>query len=344
MLTAALAGAGAAAIATAAGTRGLIGLLRSKGIVDVPNIRSSHSTPTPRGGGVAIVAGALVGMAVQAWLWRAPTPGALFWIGLGGIIATGFADDRLDLPAAARLLLQCLFAAVVLRGGLVLTRLPAPEPFDIPLGAAAGWAVTLLWVVGVTNIYNFLDGIDGYAAVQGMIACLALVLMLMSSAVAPLLAAFAGACAGFLVYNWHPAKIFMGDTGSTTLGFLVAVSPLHAGAETRHTAVLMGAMTVWFFVSDGAYTLLRRAFRGERFWQPHRTHLYQLWTAAGFRHDQVVRRTGAAAVLLAALATAAFHAGRTLFVWLVLILAVLSFAFYRHKVEALSRARRVVTR
>lgn len=343
MLTAALAGAGFAAVAAAVGTRGLIGLLRSKGVVDVPNPRSLHTTPTPRGGGVAIVAGALVGMALQSGLWQAPAPGTPFWIGLGGIIATGFADDLLDLPAAARLLLQCLFAAVVLRSGLVLTRLPAPEPFDIPLGAAAGWAITLLWVVGVTNIYNFLDGIDGFAAAQGFIACLALLLMLMSSAVAPLLAAFAGACAGFLAYNWHPAKIFMGDSGSTTLGFLIAVSPLHAGAEHRHLAVLMGAMTVWFFVADGAYTFIRRAVRGERFWQAHRTHLYQLLAAAGFRHDQVVRRVGVAAALLAVLATAAFHSGRASFVWLVLILAVLGFAAYRHKVEALSRARRLVT-
>lgn len=333
MLTAAFAGTAAAVMAGAAGTRLVIGLLRRRGVLDMPNARSSHGVPTPRGGGVAIAAGALAGLAIQVWLFGASGPGLPLLLALAGIVATGFADDVMGLSAAARLILQGIFAAIVLRSVGVIERMPLPEPLDIALAPPVGWMLSLMWIVGVTNIYNFLDGIDGYAAVQGITACLALALMQMSPMVTPLLVAAGGACAGFLFYNWHPARIFMGDAGSTGLGFLIAASPLYAGTEVRHHAVLVAALAIWFFVSDGVYTLARRAMRGERFWQPHRTHLYQLFAAAGFRHDQVVRRVGSAAAALAVLAAAAFHASHALFSWLVIALAVLGFLFYRWRVE-----------
>lgn len=335
MLTAAIAGILAAAVTGAAGTRFVMGLLRKRGVLDLPNARSSHGAPTPRGGGVAIAAAALAGLAVQVWLFGGHTPGLPLGIALFGIIAVGFADDVVGLPAAARLMLHAIFAAVALRGVGVVERLPLPEPLDLPVAPAAGWILSLIWIVGVTNIYNFLDGIDGYAALQGIIACLAIAIMQLSPQITPLLVAAAGACAGFLLYNWHPAKIFMGDAGSTALGFLIAVSPLHAGAGVRHHAVLVTALIIWFFVSDGAYTLARRAMRGERFWQPHRTHLYQLFAAAGHRHDQVVGRVGSASVALAALAAAAYHASHAFFSWLVIGLAVLGFLFYRWRVEGM---------
>jgi UDP-N-acetylmuramyl pentapeptide phosphotransferase/UDP-N-acetylglucosamine-1-phosphate transferase len=333
MLTAAIAGTLAAATTAAAGTRLVMGLLRRRGVLDMPNARSSHGVPTPRGGGVAIAAGALAGLAVQVWLFGVSSPGLPLVLALAGIVAVGFADDVVGLPAAARLILQGIFAAVVLRGVGVVERLPLPEPLDVPLAPVVAWTLSLMWIVGVTNIYNFLDGIDGYAAVQGITACLALALMQLSPLITPLLVAAGGACAGFLLYNWHPARIFMGDAGSTALGFLIAASPLYAGTEVRHQAVLITALTIWFFVSDGVYTLARRAMRGERFWQPHRTHLYQLFAAAGLRHDQVVRRVGSASAALAVLAAAAFHASHALFSWLVIALAVLGFLFYRWRVE-----------
>jgi UDP-N-acetylmuramyl pentapeptide phosphotransferase/UDP-N-acetylglucosamine-1-phosphate transferase len=343
MLVGALLGAMVALVATAAFTRYLIGYLRASRLLDVPNERSSHSVPTPRGAGIAIIAGALAGVLLQVLVWDAALPAAPFWISLGGVAAVGWVDDRYDLSPGLRLALQGLCAAVAVSSGCLLSRLPTPAPLDLPVSAFAGWGLSWLWLVGMTNIFNFLDGIDGYAAVQAVIACAALLFMQLSPALTPVLVAVAGGCLGFLLYNWHPAKIFMGDVGSTTLGFLIALTPLQAGDETRHFAVLMTALTVWFFVTDGAYTLIRRALRGERVWKPHRTHLYQLYAAAGYRHDHVVIRLGLAAAALATLATISYHARHSGLSWLVVLLAVLSFAVYRRKVEAMSGNRRPVT-
>jgi UDP-N-acetylmuramyl pentapeptide phosphotransferase/UDP-N-acetylglucosamine-1-phosphate transferase len=227
-----------------------------------------------------------------------------------------------------KLAAQSVCAALAVEGAGALSRLPLPAPLDLAVGPAAGWALSFAWVVGVTNIYNFLDGIDGFAGLQGVAACGALAAMQVSPAVTPLLAAAAGGCAGFLIWNWHPAKIFMGDVGSTTLGFLIATAPLHAAEQERPQAVLAAGLALWFFLSDGVYTLARRAARGEKFWQPHRTHLYQLLAGAGWRHDRVAARVGGAGVALAGLAAAAYRTGSAGLMWGACLLAAAGFAVY----------------
>lgn len=341
MLIAGAAGALAAMVTAAAATRWLAGYLRGRGVVDRPNERSSHSVPTPRGGGLGIILGALAGVWLQAWIWDAPAPALPVLAALGGIAAVGWLDDVFGLRADARMGLQCGCAAIVVASGGLLPEFPLPAPLDFALGPVAGWAVSMAWVVGVTNIYNFLDGIDGFAAFQAIAACLAMVLFPVSSALNPVLLAVAGACAGFLVHNWHPAKIFMGDAGSTTLGFLLAVVPLQAPADARPMAVLFTATALWFFLADGVYTLARRAIRGERVWEAHRTHLYQRLAAAGMRHDQVVIRVGFAGILLAGLSGGMLRWGGPGAGWLVLAAAVAGFLAYRHEVERLDRKRRL---
>lgn len=299
-------------------TGALVPLLRRRGVLDVPNERSSHEQPTPRGGGLGILAGIVVSAAV-AGVMGLPLPGWSFWAGAAMIAAVGLVDDRMDgLSALVRFGLQGLAAAVVLFGaGGGIAHLPFPPPLD----PAVGWLgvpLALLWLVAVTNFYNFLDGIDGFAGLQGVIAGAALALLATGAPLFAVGLGIAGGCLGFLLYNWHPARIFMGDVGSGTLGFMFAALPFQMSIPLREETLFVVAMVLWFFLADGAYTLLRRAAQGERVWEPHRSHLYQRLLKTGLRHDQVTLRVNLAALMLAACAVAGWHARGTTGQWITL--------------------------
>jgi len=155
-----------------------------------------------------------------------------------------------------------------------------------------------VWIVGLTNVYNFMDGIDGIAAVQGVVAGLvwAVAGVWLGSDVVLLFGlVLTGACFGFLLLNWAPAKIFMGDVGSAFLGFTFAVLPLLLIHElprlgnVAYAGVVPGfaVLVVWSFVGDGFLTLVRRILHGERVWQAHRSHLYQRLVQTGWSHARV---------------------------------------------------------
>jgi UDP-N-acetylmuramyl pentapeptide phosphotransferase/UDP-N-acetylglucosamine-1-phosphate transferase len=156
----------------------------------------------------------------------------------------------------------------------------------------------------MTNVYNFMDGIDGIAGTQGLVAGVAWMAggwWLASTPIALLGAALAGACLGFLIDNWSPARIFMGDVGSAFLGFLFALLPLVALREPSLASRTLDAsrlplfalLVVWPFVSDGFFTFVRRACRGEVVWKPHRSHLYQRLVGVGWPHSRVSGLYGA---------------------------------------------------
>ncbi|MGC8881641.1 MAG: MraY family glycosyltransferase [Bryobacteraceae bacterium] len=315
----------------------LAGWLRRRGVMDIPNERSSHSAPTPRGGGVAVLAGAAAGLALlHGWQGtHLPSAGILAAVALMAL--AGLADDVRGLPAWLRLLVQSGCAALVLAGGLKLERLPLPAPLDLPAGALAP-LLTWLWLVGVTNLFNFLDGIDGYAGWQTVLACAGAALLGLGEPVTAAAICLGGAAVGFLAWNWHPARIFLGDVGSTAIGFFLALAPLAAPVERRPEAVFTMAMLLWFFLSDGAYTLLRRLVQGEKIWSPHRSHLYQQLARRLGRHDAVVVRIGAAGTLVGAVAVAAYVARDPGRQWAVLGMAVALFLVYRHRVEHARRA------
>jgi len=285
----------------------LVQSLREHGFLDVPNERSSHRVPTPRGGGIGILAGVAGGWLACRWLGipllSPPVVGGVLLVALASA-----ADDYLGgVPLAVRATAQFMAACLVVwqLGGL--PRLPFPGPADLQLGIL-GVPLAVLWIVGVTNIYNFLDGIDGFAASQGVVGGMAAALLLAQAERAPAGLAIAGACGGFLILNWHPARIFLGDVGSATLGFLFAVLPFETALEERARTVFLVAMCLWFFLSDGAFTMLRRLLRGERVWEAHRCHLYQRLVRAGLRHDKVVLIVMGLGAAIAGLAVAA--AGR----------------------------------
>ena len=325
----------------------LIPLLRKIKCVDVPGPRSSHVRTTPRGGGMAVVCGMAAGV-LLALLFGLKIPGATMFAGALIVAAVGLTDDLFrDVSVLVRLSAQCTAAGFVAYHAGGLERLPLPPPLDQPLGVFAV-PVAVLWIVGITNLYNFLDGIDGFAGLQGAIVGLAIAFLGAGAPVTVVGLALAGACLGFLVHNWHPAKVFMGDVGATTIGFIVAVVPLEMAPGAREHAVFTIALCIWFFLADGVLTILLRLLRGEKIWVAHRCHLYQRLVHTGLPHDRVVLAVLGPGAVVAALAVIAHRFGDTGVRWSVVALAfALFFGYYvwtsareralRHRVAA-SRA------
>lgn len=252
----------------------------SYGVIDVPNERSSHKVPTPRGGGVAIVGATTAVFPVLAALGFLRTESMLAVTGGGVAVAlVGFLDDRLRLSAGVRLTVHSAAAlwALAWLGGLPPVRIGDQV---VALGWS-GYVVGVLGIVWALNLFNFMDGIDGIAASEAaFIACCGALLAIIAGHGDGVSAAgivFGAACCGFLLWNWPPAKIFMGDVGSGYIGYVIAVLAVVATRENP------AALWVWlilggtFFV-DATVTLLRRMLRRERVHEAHRSHAYQ-WLA-----------------------------------------------------------------
>lgn len=312
----------------------LIPILRRRGVVDVPNARSSHQVPTPRGGGLGIIAGIAAGLAVSA-LASAASPQPVILVAAALIALAGGADDFLGgVSPAIRLLVQLAAAGAVVyhRGGLIA--MPLPAPLDFALGGF-GDVLAVIWIVAITNIFNFLDGIDGYAGAQTVLAAVGFLLISQGGSSAAVALAIAGASAGFLLHNWRPARIFMGDAGSTTLGFTLAVLPWNEAAAVRGQWVFYSALFMWFFVADGTFTVICRLFRGEKIWKPHRSHLYQQLAKRGIPHDVIVVRVSAMALIINALCVAAVAFDYKILDWLAVAAAVVLFVVYAYWAESL---------
>jgi Fuc2NAc and GlcNAc transferase len=271
------------------------------GLLDAPNERSSHTRVTARGGGIAIVAGAACGLLVSG----APLagPAAVLAGGALAVAVVGLADDRYGLPIAPRLAVQTLAALAVASATGGFPRLPLPAPLDLPLGPA-GVPLAALWIVAVVNFFNFMDGIDGLAGAQAVVTGIGAAVVGWTSPSAAIGAAAAGGAAGFLAFNWAPARIFMGDVGSLALGYTFASLPLLADRGSRPAAVLWMALSLFVFVADATATVVARMARGEAWHAPHRSHLYQRLVRSGLGHGPVAAALAAAALALTAAASA----------------------------------------
>ena len=282
-------------------TRLLIGFLRKRGVIDIPNERSSHVVPTPRGGGLAIILAFL--LASLAMLYFKPAeylPGISFWSGLVLVAITSLLDDRFNLPVYIRFALHLAAAVFVSLATGGFQKFPLPEPYSFDLGVF-NHPLTIFWILAVLNIYNFLDGIDGYAAVQGLVACIGIAFLNPLGMEYDLSILLAASIAGFLIYNWHPAKIFMGDIGSASLGFIFASLPLYFTNVSVNIGVFSMGIFLWFFLADGAFTIIRRILKGEKIWVAHRTHIYQRLVIKGYSHATVafaIMLTGLIVVLV----------------------------------------------
>lgn len=270
-------------------------LLRRFRIIDLPNERSSHSTPTPRGGGLGIVLGfflALVaihlfgGNALAAPLTTLPFAGFL----LAALLIAGVSlhDDMAGQGYASKLLVQLIAVAMVMACGNLIEARQIPWLPDWL--AWLRWPITLLWLIGLTNAYNFMDGLDGMAGGTAVVvaACFALICWQQGLPFLALaaLAICAGSC-GFLLFNWPPAKIFMGDVGSTFLGFSFATFALLAAGNAAPRLLLVMPLLLLHYIFDTVFTFCRRLLAGEKLTQAHRGHLYQLLNRSGFSHRSV---------------------------------------------------------
>lgn len=298
-----------AAVAMAASALAVEGMRRlalRHGVMDIPNARSSHHTPTPRGGGLAIVAVSMVA-------WAAGWGGGVRGLALPALLiaVVSWIDDVRTLSTAPRFATHFGCAGLVLALVGFWQSVELPLIGVIPLGPL-GAVVALVWIVGLTNAYNFMDGIDGLAGAQAVVAGAAwfasgLMLGLPSVAVSGLV--LASASAGFLIHNWSPARIFMGDVGSAFLGFCfgaLGVTSAVTAEEGGSRVPLAALLFVWPFVFDATFTFLRRLRAGEDVFAAHRSHIYQRLVVAGKSHRFV-------SVLYAALAAVCATGG---YLWL----------------------------
>jgi len=253
----------------------------SKHIFDIPNERSAHLQPVPRGGGIAVVLSWYI--IVFFLFFSHYFPQSLFIALLFGIPVAliGMIDDLWTISPYLRLLVQflCATLAIFFLRGLLHIDLGFTilEP-SLILNIAA-----ILGTVWFINLFNFLDGIDGYISAEIMFICLSA--FILTGSVLPLF--LSAATAGFLLRNWQPAKIFMGDVGSTLLGFTIAVFSIFF-QNTCHSSVIIWLMLTSLFWFDASVTLLRRIINGEKISEAHKKHAYQRIVQSGFSHQQTV--------------------------------------------------------
>lgn len=306
-------------------------------MLDHPNERSLHARPTPRTGGLAICAALLLGWLVSTVLYtQTVVPAQMVW-GAAIIAGISILDDRFGLSQLLRFVAQLGAAVVLISGYFVIQGEILP---GMPVSVLFATALTLLLTLWLTNLYNFMDGMDGFAGGMAVIGFGALAvlgwgqgdLLYAGSALA-----VSAAAAGFLVFNFPPARIFMGDSGSTTLGFLVAAFSI--GASRRGIAPAWVTLMIFSpFVVDATVTLLRRGARGEPVWRPHRSHYYQRLVQIGWGHRRTVLAEYAV-MLISALAALAANGADPRVQWVMLVALAGGYGLAALEIHRLERRR-----
>ncbi|MBB5692099.1 glycosyltransferase family 4 protein [Muricoccus pecuniae] len=292
---------------------GVVRLLIAYPMLDDPARRAAtaHKVPTPRGGGLGIVAAFVAGMVVLYGTARFARIAEAEFIGiiLAALAIAGVAllDDLLDFRFVVKLATQAGAAMVALASGLVVTRLAVPWVGVVELGAW-GPVLTLFWIVACTNAVNFMDGMDGLVGGSLLVACASLAFIAAEQSAWFVYAAslfLTAGLIGYLPYNLHPARIFMGDVGSQFLGFILAVLAVAcARFDTAQISFLIVPLLLFAHLFDTGFTLLRRALMGEPLSAPHRTHLYQMAQRSGLSVRWVAAIHGAFVLFQAGLALA----------------------------------------
>ncbi len=266
----------------------IVAMMARVGVLDRPGERSSHTVPTPKGGGVGVVAAFLVGMLALYFLADFARLADPYFRGVIlaalGIAVVAFLDDVLAWPFVVKLAAQVLAAAVAVASGLWLRDLRVPWLGEVRLGWL-GVPATLVWVVAATNAMNFIDGLNGLCAGVAVIACVFLAVIAAGQGAGFVYFAaliLAAGLLGFLPFNYPRARIFLGDVGSQFAGFVLAVLGVAAGRfEGVALSLLLVPMLLSGVLFDTGFTLLRRLLAGERVTQAHRGHLYQVAHRSG---------------------------------------------------------------
>ena len=271
----------------------LAGLIRSYALshdlIDVPNLRSSHSTPTPRGGGLAFIVPFLMFTPILGVFDDLPM--AVIWAFLGGgiwISFVGFLDDRRHIAARWRLLAHFIGAVWVL---FWLGGFPPVLIFGVTFDLAwLGNILAAVYLVWLLNLYNFMDGIDGIASIEAVTVCISVTILLIlqdsPQSIWLTISLLAASVVGFLFWNFPPAKIFMGDVGSGFLGLILGMLSIQVAWILPHMfwvwIVLLGV-----FIVDATLTLIRRVIKGEKFYEAHKSHIYQITARRCSSHKAV---------------------------------------------------------
>ncbi len=270
-----------------------IPLLRRAAVIDVPSHRSSHTVPTPRGGGIPIVAGLLV---AAGMIGGANAIVFAFAVAAFGLL--GFAEDLRGLTAGRRLILQAVGGTMV--AVLLVSDLTGPATMLIVLVVlVAGW------VTGFVNVFNFMDGVNGISGAHALIAGVVFAGLgwwRHEGFLLPAGAAVAVSALVFLPWNAGQARVFLGDAGSYALGAALAILAASAVRDGIPVEAALGPLVL--YIADTAWTLQRRIRTGDRWLEPHRTHVYQQWCDAGWSHQRVTVTAAATTVLLSLLGAA----------------------------------------
>jgi len=257
-------------------------------IIDHPNERSLHVTPIPRAGGVAIIAAFFIGAGIAELLFDTVVSLALLFCALL-VAAVSLVDDCYSLSAALRFVIHFCAAMLLLANGYTLSALELPG-FLWQWPEYVSFVVSCFFIVWAINLYNFMDGMDGFAAGMAIVgfSCFAILGWQADHQgfmVANLV--LVGAVSGFLWFNFPPAKIFMGDVGASTLGFCMAAFSLWASVD-KIFPIWVAVLVFSPFIVDATITLVRRALAGERVWEAHKSHFYQRLVQLGWGHKKTV--------------------------------------------------------
>lgn len=258
---------------------------------DIPNERSSHAAPTPRGGGLLIVINCLIFYTIYTFFFSGNFSSG-YLAGSVLIAVISWFDDIFDISFVWRFFVHSAAAGLIIFSNGFFNEVYFPFFQQVEFGKF-GILLTFFWIVGLTNAYNFMDGIDGIAAMQAVtsgIGWLVAGKLLGFETVGLYGGVIAFSSLGFLIHNWQPAKIFMGDVGSAFLGYTFAVLPLLANGKTADNHYLLPLIAVGFvflFIADTVLTFFRRILKKEKIWEAHRSHIYQQLVINGFSHTFV---------------------------------------------------------
>ncbi len=264
-------------------------------LIDIPNARSSHQLPTPRGGGIGFIVAFFSVLFLSYWVPASGfSPDWFLFPTLLPLAITGFLDDRYNLPSSLRYTVQLTVAAIA-----VWHYGSFPQPWFNSLGTVGLVFALGLTVIGFTalvNFYNFMDGLDGFITTV-TISQLGFIALFLNQPIWWLLIA---ALLGFLYWNWSPAKIFMGDVGSTVLGAVVAIALLQVSDVSLAWSSLAITLPI---TADTIYTIFVRLRKGENIFQAHRSHIFQRLQQSGWSHAQVTLTYGFLTLVIAGLIT-----------------------------------------
>lgn len=300
-------------------------------VLDKPNHRSLHTTPVSRLGGIGILIGLIVASGFVITEFTLADEMLFVLIGLLIVVTISFLDDIYSLSSLLRFFMQLLTSLLVIYAGLVIDVLTFPS-FTVQLPMIAAILVTTVYIVWMTNLYNFMDGIDGLAGGMavfgfGTLAFIGFLEGQLGFSISALV--IASSSLGFLVWNYPPARIFMGDSGSSSLGFLAAV--LSLWAHTNEIIPIWISLVIFSpFIVDATVTLIIRIVKRERFWDAHKSHYYQLAAEAGLSRKRLVNFEYALMSVCSIIAIFSYDARFGLQLVFMLILAIMYFILMRY--------------